>query len=176
MATPRSIMVVHASLSKAFDKTFPRISSSGTHNQQGMPSRPRISKGTFGLFRPVNSMKNIAHNLIAPLTLNLPIHLLVRSQPSRCLILFLYLPCPISLSTLLPYLRDIRRCPASGVCSRPFTSWPRSLPPELPNMSFRNIPHVLLLHQDAPGHILHPSHLFMCIACPHVIPSHNPQG
>ena len=72
MTTPRSIMVVHASLSTAFDKMFPRISSSGTRNQQGMPSRPRISKGTLGLFRPVNSMKNIAHNLIAPLTLNLP--------------------------------------------------------------------------------------------------------
>ena len=41
MATPRSITVVHAGLSGAFDKTFPQISSSGTYNHQGMPYRPR---------------------------------------------------------------------------------------------------------------------------------------
>jgi hypothetical protein len=40
MATPRSITVVHAGLSGAFDKTFPQISSSGTHDHQGMPSQP----------------------------------------------------------------------------------------------------------------------------------------
>ena len=43
MATPRSITVVHAGLSGAFNKTIPHISSSGTYNHQGMPTRPRIS-------------------------------------------------------------------------------------------------------------------------------------
>ena len=40
MAPPRSITVVHAGLSGAFDKTFPQISSSGTHNHQAMLSWP----------------------------------------------------------------------------------------------------------------------------------------
>jgi hypothetical protein len=45
MATPQSITVVHAGLSGAFDKTFPRIPSSGTCNHQGMPYRPRMGSG-----------------------------------------------------------------------------------------------------------------------------------
>ena len=65
MAMPRSITVVHAGLSGAFYKTFPQISSSGTHNHQGLPSRERISRGTPGLCRPVNSLKNEAHKPVA---------------------------------------------------------------------------------------------------------------
>ena len=41
MAPPRSITVVHAGLSGAFDKTFPRIPSGGARNHQGVPCRPR---------------------------------------------------------------------------------------------------------------------------------------
>ena len=44
MATPRSITLVHAGLSGAFDKTFPQISSSGTWNHQGVPYRQNMSK------------------------------------------------------------------------------------------------------------------------------------
>jgi hypothetical protein len=46
MAKPRSITVVHAGLSGAFDKRYPQIPSSGTHNHQGMPCRPRIHART----------------------------------------------------------------------------------------------------------------------------------
>ena len=44
MAMPRSITVVHASLSRVFNKTITRIPNSGTYNHQGMPYRPRIIK------------------------------------------------------------------------------------------------------------------------------------
>ena len=44
MAMPRSIMVVHAGLSRVFNKTITRIPNSGTCNHQGMPYRPRTIK------------------------------------------------------------------------------------------------------------------------------------
>ena len=43
MAKPRSITVVSAGLSGAFDETVPQIPISGTCHRQGMPLRPRIS-------------------------------------------------------------------------------------------------------------------------------------
>jgi hypothetical protein len=52
MAMPRSIMVVLAGLSGAFNKTVPRIPSSGTCNHQGMPYRSRIPRRHCGLSLP----------------------------------------------------------------------------------------------------------------------------
>ena len=37
MAMPRSVTVVDADLSGAFDKTVPQIPSKGSYNHQGMP-------------------------------------------------------------------------------------------------------------------------------------------
>ena len=48
MATPRSITVVRAGLSGAFDETFPQISSSGTYNHQGMLPLAAL-KRTWGI-------------------------------------------------------------------------------------------------------------------------------
>ena len=52
MAMPRSITVVHAGLSGAFNKTVPQIPSSGTSNHQGMPYRPRVPKRHYALNLP----------------------------------------------------------------------------------------------------------------------------
>ena len=52
MAMPRSITVVHAGLSGAFNKTVPRIPSSGTCNHQSMPYQPRIPRRRCGLNLP----------------------------------------------------------------------------------------------------------------------------
>ena len=49
MAMPRSITVVHAGLSRVFNKTITRIPSSGTCNHQGMPYRPRITTACIRL-------------------------------------------------------------------------------------------------------------------------------
>ena len=49
MAMPQSITVVRAGLSGAFNKTVPRIPSSGTCNHQGMHYQPRVPGRRCGL-------------------------------------------------------------------------------------------------------------------------------
>ena len=48
MATTRSMVVVRAGLSGAFDETIPEISSGGTYNQQGMPFSRASTPGDAG--------------------------------------------------------------------------------------------------------------------------------
>ena len=98
MATPRSITVVHAGLFGAVDKMFPQNSSSGTYNHHGMPSQPRISKGTPGLLHPIDSQKNIAHTIPHLLSLSYSPRICSIS-PSMRLTPFLYLQCPTPWGT-----------------------------------------------------------------------------